>query len=98
MSTKIKDPELGIIDIDEGLTKDQADFVRQTNTAQSGQTFAEVKEEYDKLVARIGITPLVEFNKAVNAGNKYRATKLAQEADVDPKLKNAMLRIAEIMR
>lgn len=98
MSTKIIDPELGIIDIDEGLTKDQADFVKQTNSAQSGQTFSEVKEEYDRLIARIGITPLAEFNKAVKDGNKYRATKLAQEAEVEPKLKNAMLRIAEIMR
>lgn len=98
MTMKIKDPELGIIDLDEGLSKDQLDFVKSTNSAQSGQTFSEVKEEYDKLVARIGIEPLVEFNKAVNAGNKERAMKLAKEADAGPKLKAAMIRIAELMK
>lgn len=97
MTTKIKDPELGIIDLDEGLNKDQLDFVKSTNSAQSGQTFGEVKEEYDKLVARIGIEPLVEFNKAVQAGNKVKAKKLAQETE-SPKLKAAMLRIVDVMQ
>lgn len=93
----IIDPELGKINLDEGLNKDQLDFVKSTTSAQSGQTFSEVKEEYDKLVARMGITPLVEFNKAVKEQNKPKATKIAKEAEAHPKLKAAMLRIAELM-
>lgn len=97
MTMIINDPELGKINLEDGLNKDQLDFVKSTTVAQSGQTFSEVKEEYDKIVARMGITPLVEFNKAVKDQNKAKATKLAKEADAHPKLKAAMLRIAELM-